>query len=107
MAEVGQQLLDVAGKSWDFVVLLRELMEYRRSGTRDDFQLDVKNTGDEALGVQCGAKTLADELIELGPAADFKRFIRFDLGKFLVNGNDHRHGEVVAGLVVANQYLNN
>ena len=72
MGEVCQQLLDVAGESRDLVVLGSDLMKHWRRRIGYDVQPDVKDTGNQALGIQSGAETLADQLVELWLVADIE-----------------------------------
>src|SRR5207247_1376028 len=103
--QVCQELLNLRGHGRNLMVLRRELMELRKRCIGHDVQRDVKDTGHQTLGIQAAAKTLLDEFIQLGLAADLELLIRFGLGELLVNLNNNRHGKVVAGLIVPNQHL--
>src|SRR5260370_8601147 len=72
-----------------------------------DLKAKIKDAGHQTLGIQTATKPLTEELSQWGAAADLGLLVRFGLGELLVNGDDDGHREVVAGLIVTNQYLLN
>src|SRR5262245_15910368 len=78
-------------------------MKRGRRRITDYFQADVKNAGYEALSLEPAAKASADKSIQVGLAADLEALIRLGLGELLVKHYENGHGEVVGGLIVANQ----
>src|SRR6266542_987052 len=105
LREVRQQLLDLTGNRRDLIVLRLDLMKNGSRRVRHEFQPHIKDTGNQALCVKPAAETFADEPLAGGLIAEPQQFIRFGLSKFLINRNDDRHGKVVRGLVVPNQYV--
>src|SRR5262245_13175556 len=89
------------------MVLRSKLMKHRWWRIRQHLQAYVQDPGHKTFGVQTAAKTPPDVFIETGLIDDLKILIGLGLGELLVNGNNNGHGEVIAGLVVANQDLLN
>src|SRR5579862_8766904 len=106
LGQVGQELLNVTWECRDLLVLGRKLMKVGTRRIGNDVQPDVQDPGDQAFGVQPSAKALPDEAIKPGFVADLQQFVGFRLSEFLVKGDENGHGEVVTGLIVANQHLN-
>ena len=106
LGQIGQELLNVAGECRDLLVLGRKLMKCGSRRIGDDVQPDVQDTGDQAFGIEPGAEALPDKVIKPGFVADLQQFVGFRLSELLVKRDENGHGEVVAGLIVANHYFN-